>query len=210
MYRSLLLCVCVITGLNTFALKSLKTDSTKHFLSVERVPSALSFVFIKDSISEANWETNRQPRRATVLSAILPGAGQVYNRKYWKVPIIYAVAGGFGYLFVTTNKQYKEYKQALISRYDDDTSTPELYPKFDDANLVSLKKKYKRRRDMCAVGIGAVYLLNIIDANVDAHLKKFDEKINEKLSLSIRPCANALLTLQQPVYYSGLKFRLNF
>lgn len=196
MWKAALLCLCVITS----------------FRSVAGNPFELkgSSILIKDSTFKLTNDINREARKATLMSAILPGLGQIYNRKYWKVPVIYAAAGGLGYFFVVNNKQYKNYQQALTYRFDDDVSTEDAYPQYDDANLVVLKKKYKKRRDLCGIGVGAVYLLNIIDANVDAHLRGFDEKINEKLSLSIKPCANVLTTFQQPVYYSGLKIKLRF
>ncbi len=196
MWRAVLLCLCVITSFRSLAGNSFELKSSP--------------ILIKDSTSKLTKDINREARKATLMSAVLPGLGQVYNRKYWKVPVIYAAAGGLGYLFLQNNKQYQDYKQALTYRFDDDVSTEDAYPQYDDANLVVLKKKYKKRRDLCGIGVGAVYLLNIIDANVDAHLRGFDEKINEKLSLSIRPCANVLTTFQQPVYYSGLKIKLKF
>jgi|SRR3989344_38616 len=196
MWKALLLCLCVITSFRSFAGNPFELNG--------------SSILVKDSTSKLKNNLNREARKATLMSVAIPGLGQVYNRKYWKVPVIYAAAGGFGYLFIGYNKQYKDYKQALTYRFDDDTSTEDAYPQYDDANLVTLKKKYKKRRDLCGIGVGAVYLLNIIDANVDAHLRGFNEKINEKLSLSVKPCANVLTTFQQPVYYSGLKIKLRF
>lgn len=164
----------------------------------------------KDTTDKEITLANREARKATVFSAVLPGLGQAYNHKYWKIPLIYGAAGGFTYFAITNNSTYKTYSNALRWRYDDDPSTIDEFPDFSDDNLILLKNKYKRWRDLSFIGIGAVYIFNIIDANVDAHLKHFDEKINEKITMSVRPCSNVMTTFDRQVYYSGLKIRLQF
>jgi hypothetical protein len=145
-------------------------------------------------------------RKATIMSAIVPGLGQVYNgrKSIWKVPVIYAALGGVGYWGFTNQVKYKYYSNNLKYIYDEDESTVNetLY----DANqLITQKNYYKKYRDM-AIMIGSlVYLINIIDANVDAHLKKFD--VSDDLSLQFKPYTgfdynNKLLT--------GISIKLNF
>ncbi len=126
------------------------------------------------------------PKLASVLSAVIPGAGQVYNRKYWKVPIIYAGLGGLGYLFLNSQDQYSYYRKNLINEADGDASTINETPYGQD-QLQSEKLRYRKFRDLSAFGLIAVYAINIIDANVDAHLKTFDVSNDLSLQLNAKP-----------------------
>jgi len=126
------------------------------------------------------------PKVATILSAIVPGAGQIYNKKYWKVPVIYAGLGGLGYLFIQNNNKYKTFLNAYIARTDTLTNTiDEFEGKYTAENLLTLKNLNRRNRDLTIVGITVLYILNIVDANVDAHLFTFD--VSDDLSLQIIP-----------------------
>lgn len=127
----------------------------------------------------------RSIRKATLLSAVLPGAGQVYNRKIWKVPIIYGLIGGLGYLAYQNQQDFKEYQNALIARLDDDPQTidEEYDGIYSDDNLQTLTDFHRRNRDLCYIGMGLVYILNIIDAHVDAHLAGF--RVDDDLSLNV-------------------------
>jgi len=118
------------------------------------------------------------------MSAILPGLGQAYNKKYWKVPVIYAGLGGFAYLFAVNNDQYWYYKTNLIAENDRDPSTVNN-SRYTSEQLQSQKQYYQRIRDFGIIGMGVVYLLNIIDANVDAHLKTFD--VSDDLGIQLSP-----------------------
>lgn len=123
-------------------------------------------------------------RRATVMSAILPGLGQAYNRKYWKMPIIYAGMGGFAYMYINNNSEYTYYRDNLKAIYDEDPNTNNN-TNYQDWQLQSLKDQYKKNRDLALIGFFAVYLLNIIDANVDGHLRTFD--VSDDLGLHVDP-----------------------
>ena len=116
------------------------------------------------------------PRKASILSAIIPGAGQVMNRKYWKLPVLYAGFAGFGYMFYVNNSDYHNYRNNLIG---ENTSG------YSPEQLKELKDEHKKSRDFAAIGIGALYILNIIDANVDAHLRTFD--VSDDLGIRIAP-----------------------
>jgi hypothetical protein len=140
-----------------------------------------------------------KPRTATILSAILPGAGQVYNRKIWKVPIIYAGLGGFGYWFSRENSSYNFYAKNLKYEYDDNPETLNTSGFTGDA-LAVYKAEHKRYRDLSFIGLTVIYVLNIIDANVDAHLRTFD--VSDDLSLRIEPWPGS-------VYGYGEKNNLN-
>ena len=127
------------------------------------------------------------PKKAATMSALLPGLGQIYNKKYWKVPVIYAALGGLGYGFGWNQKYYKYYKNALHYRYDNDANTVDPLPIYPDEALVTYKNYYQRYRDACVIGMAAVYTLQVLDAAVDAHMFTFD--VGPDLSLQWTPQA---------------------
>jgi hypothetical protein len=141
----------------------------------------------QDSLEKVRAQNRRiyaAPRKASIMSAIVPGLGQVYNRKYWKVPLIYGGLGGLGWLFSVNNTEYQFYRRNLKAVYDDDPAT--INETFYDADQLQKEKNYyKKIRDLAAIGMGAIYLLNIVDANVDAHLRTFD--VSDDLSLRADP-----------------------
>lgn len=127
------------------------------------------------------------PKKATLFSAILPGSGQVYNHKYWKVPVIYAGFAGFGYGFMYNHDKYKKYKKAYTLSLDSNI-TNDIYEGFYSSdNLKSLMDGFHRWRDINAIGLTMLYVLNIVDAAVDAHLFDFKAQINSDLTLNFRP-----------------------
>ncbi len=122
-----------------------------------------------------------EPKKASVLSAVLPGAGQIYNKKYWKLPILYGMGGLLTYNVVLQNNRYLYYKQELLSVLNGGVSKDGL-----SAQQISLlKNQSKKWRDLSIAGVALVYVLNILDAHVDAHLKRFD--ISDDLSVLISP-----------------------
>ena len=147
----------------------------------------------KDSVSVKQSQKTEvlkhSPKKAALLSTILPGAGQFYNRKYWKPPVFYAAFAGLGYLIVYNNDRYQMYKQAYIYSTDGDANTINPYSsKYSDDNLLTLKNAYQRSRDLCIIGTAAVYVLNIVDAAVDAHMFTYD--VSDNLSLRTTPSFN--------------------
>lgn len=124
------------------------------------------------------------PKKATILSAILPGAGQVYNKKYWKVPILYGGIAVTGYFLSDNLKNIKNYKEDYIAETDGDPNTINNSG-FGDEQLLNLIDTYKSWRDLSYISFAVIYALNIIDANVDAHLFYFD--VSDDISLNIMP-----------------------
>nr|WP_221433475.1 DUF5683 domain-containing protein [Flavobacterium notoginsengisoli] len=119
------------------------------------------------------------PAKAAFYSAILPGLGQAYNKKYWKIPLVYGAIGTSLYFYIDNNKKYHDYRDAYKRRlegYNDDN-----YQFLDDSRLIAGQKFYQRNRDLSALFVVGFYVLNIIDANVDAALIQFN--VNERLSL---------------------------
>lgn len=123
-------------------------------------------------------------RKATWRSVALPGWGQITNKKYWKAPVVWAGIGTCGYFIQDNLSNLRFYRSALIAESDDDPSTVNDTA-FNGAQLESLVDTYTRWRDLSYVALAAVYLLNIVDAHVDAHLFFFD--VNDDLSFHWRP-----------------------
>lgn len=165
---------------------------------------------IQDSIqrSKAIQKKNySHPRRAAIMSAVLPGLGQAYNKKYWKIPIIYAGLGGFGYMFTFNNKEYNFYRENLIALNDDNPNTINT-TRYSSSDLQTLKNEYKKSRDLALFGIAVFYFLNIIDANVDGHLRTFD--VSDDLSIHLDPWQMNVFAHQSYQIASGISIKLNF
>ena len=158
-----------------------------------------SVVLQKQPRQKRDWNTWKpNPQRALWLALVIPGAGQIYNRKYWKLPIIYGGFMGCIYALSWNNMMYKDYSQAYLDIMDDDPSTAS-YNKFlhlgvtiDKSNEERYKKlfknrkdKYRRWRDLSFFAMLGVYALSVIDAYVDAELSEFD--ISKDLSLRVTP-----------------------
>lgn len=148
-----------------------------------------SFAFKKTNFNfyqpiDLKPEKKHSPHKATIYSAILPGLGQAYNEKYWKIPIIYAALGTSTYLMLNNRSKQREVQQTLNARFDNDPTTVGS-PKFKlESNDVLIQKRnvYRANRDYSIIAIGAFYVINIIDATVDAHFYKFniDKPLSER------------------------------
>ena len=121
------------------------------------------------------------PAKAAFYSAILPGLGQAYNKKYWKIPLVYGALGTSIYFYIDNNKQYTQLRNAYKRRLEG--YTDDKYAFLSDSRLITAQKGFQRNRDLSALVTVALYALNIIDANVDAALLQFNVDEN----LSIRP-----------------------
>lgn len=141
-------------------------------------------------ITIASYAKRYQPRKALLYAAVLPGAGQIYNKKYWKVPLVY---GGFAIITGVAmyyNNLYTTYKGMLYSLNNSgSTTTPEGYTK---DQLTSAIDQARRERDFFVIMDGMWYLLQMVDAHVDAHLKEFDLNPQLKVTLSPTTQQNAL------------------
>ena len=152
-------------------------------------------------------ENIHSPKKAVIMSAILPGLGQVYNKKYWKVPIVYAALGTVAYVFVGNNKNYKMYRDAYAGRVDADTTNDLILPQFSTENLREIKNIYWKNRDLSVMIFAGFWVLNILDAAVDAHLYTFD--IGNDLSLKIHPEISPVYNSKTSFSY-GLNLSLSF
>jgi hypothetical protein len=143
----------------------------------------------KDSMTRRH-----SPRKAAIRSAILPGLGQIYNKKYWKLPIVYAALGITGYIFVDNLSTYREYRFAYAARVKaagpnpdstDYNTLKEIYKVIQPESIRAARNKFRQYIDYSAVFFVLFWGLNIVDATVDAHLKLFD--VSPDLSLHLKP-----------------------
>ena len=130
------------------------------------------------------------PSKAAFYSAILPGLGQIYNKRYWKLPIVYGAIGTGVYTYIYNDDLYDRFRSAFKRRRagftDDEFSGTVLgSPELSDQALQDAQERYQRDRDLALLITIGLYAFNIIDANVDAHLKQFN--VDDDLSLDIKP-----------------------
>lgn len=145
------------------------------------------------------------PSTAAFYSAVFPGLGQIYNKRYWKTPIVWGVIGGAIYGYIYNDDQYKIFRTAFKRRQagftDDelfDRNGDGVGPDFDIGVLQSQQERFQRDRDLWLVGAIAIYILNIVDANVDAHLKQFN--VDEDLSFDMKPFLDVDPVTNRPNY----------
>lgn len=187
------------------------------FLSVNLYGQKTETDSLQFKISEEVKEPH-SPKKAAMYSAIIPGWGQAYNKKYWKIPIVYAGFGTIGYFIGWNNRYYNTYKNAYIDLTDDDENTDSyldiLPPGYDLNNpthvenlktgLYKSQESFRRNRDLLIISMVGFYGLNIIDASVDAHFFEFD--ISEDLTMNWQPTVQPYR--KELVY--GLNFTFNF
>jgi hypothetical protein len=166
---SLLLTVCWL-GIATSAVHG-QTDSLGRLKkeAIQKEGDALSLL-------------PKDPKKATLLSAVLPGAGQVYNGKSWKVPILYAGILTDLYFINYNHRRYESFRDALFAL---DKKEPNQFPSLNRAALVRNVDYWRQNRDLTVLLLLGIYALNLVDANVDAHLSGFD--ISEDLALQVAP-----------------------
>lgn len=144
------------------------------------------------------------PSRAAILSAVIPGLGQAYNKKYWKIPLVWVGLGAFGYFIVWNNDQYQFYRRNLIYEIEQDPDFPNETG-LSQATLKSARDQYRRNRDQLALYGILFYLVQIVDAHVDAHLIDFD--VNQDLSVRLEPGYIPLNTGGSQI---GMSFKFKF
>ena len=144
----------------------------------------------------------KDPKKATLLSAILPGAGQIYNGKSWKVPILYAGILTDVYFIQYNHKRYERFRDALFAL---DKGEPNQFPSLNRAALVRNVDYWRQNRDLTLLLMLGIYALNLVDANVDAHLSGFD--ISEDLTLKIAPQIGTLSASSTTGFSLTLQFK---
>lgn len=134
-----------------------------------------------DSAKMAYIAKRFNPQKALLYAAILPGSGQVYNKKYWKVPIVYGGFAFLGYYIDFYNDNYRFYRGEIFKFLNTGSSSTGL----QESSLRSITDRYRRERDFFIILTGLWYALQIVDAHVDSHLKEFD--INPNLQVRVEP-----------------------
>ena len=171
-------------------------------------------IFAQTTQTKKNQDTSllaiHNPKTATVMSLCLPGLGQIYNKKYWKVPILYAGFAVLGYFIVTNNQSYQDFKNAYLYEYGDSSKIKLNSKSRSYVNTYTLdgleqgKDYYKTYRDLSIILIGFVYVLNVVDASVDANLFNFN--VTEDVSLQLKPVFGNYTGLGLTLRFGNKKF----
>lgn len=182
--------------MRTTELDAIQTEMIRHNTR-QQIYAGLAIATYIYFIGDAaiNYSTNEvsQVKKATTLSTICPGAGQIYNKSYWRVPIVIGGMASTIYTIDWNNRGYKRFKTAYSLRVDYDKN-PDKYPggaadefrgAYSATFLKNLKDSYRRNRDLCILLTAGVYMLQIIDAHVDAHLQDYD--ISDDLTMNLEP-----------------------
>ncbi|MDT7827359.1 DUF5683 domain-containing protein [Pricia sp. S334] len=164
-------------------------------------------IIVVDTLKKKKVRINPlAPSKAAFYSAAFPGLGQIYNKRYWKAPIVWGVLGGAIYGYVYNDDLYRRFRTAFKRRQagftDDEFYDPfggvGQIPRLDQDDLQNQQEARQRDRDLWLVGVIAVYILNIVDANVDAHLKQFN--VDEDLSFDMQPFLDVDPIMNRPNY----------
>lgn len=205
--------------ISLFAAVGLAQEEKKDVQEVDSIARNLEKegIVIQDSVLHKRAEINPlAPSKAAFYSAILPGLGQIYNKKYWKVPLVYGAIGTGIYVYSFNDKQYQRFRTAFKSRQAGFTND-EFYdlngdgvvpgtPDFSDEALESGQERYQRDRDLALLVTIGLYVLNIVDANVDSHLKQFN--VDDDLSMDIKPFLDLHPITTNPIY--GMAVTIKF
>ena len=171
-----------------------------------------SSAFAEDTLTVGDTVVHHSIRKAILFSAVIPGSGQIYNhiampkgqkKAFWKVPLIYAALGTTTYFLVNNQLQQKKFKQEYTNRQDDPfyLSADLNLAQYDDQGILTLYNQYLNWRDLSILAVGAAYILQLVDAGVEAHFVSFD--VSEDLSVTVDP---TILAYRTP----GLSLSLNF
>jgi hypothetical protein len=140
----------------------------------------------KTSKQKIDFKSSHSPRKAILYGIFIPGGGQIYNRKYWKLPIVYGGIAGLTYLSIKNGSEYQCYRKSYLSEVDADPTTVNTCdPALNTSQLKLLRDNYRRSYEYSILGLVGFYALTVVDAFVDAHLLNFD--IGDDLTLSVRP-----------------------
>lgn len=159
-------------------------------------------IFAKDNYNPLS------PSKAAFYSAILPGAGQIYNKKYWKAPIVWAAMGTSVYLYLDNNSEYKRYRRAFKQRkagLQDEFTLDDGTEIISEAGLESAQRTLRGNRDLSILSTVLIYVLQIVEASVNAHLLQFNTNEN----LSVKP-----IMIPDPITFEaptvGLRLKYSF
>ena len=180
MTRSIVFCFALSFSLSVFA----QTESDDE-------PNTDEDIVLEGEIKKRKEIDPLRPAKAAFYSALLPGLGQAYNKKYWKIPIVYAALGTGIYFYVTNNNEYNRYRDAYKRRLAgftddefygvDENGNPLITPRISNDGLIRAQRTLRRNKELSLLITFGLYALNIIEANVNAHLLQFN--VDENLSM---------------------------
>jgi Family of unknown function (DUF5683) len=168
-------------------------------VSDKEVNTASDTLAINDTTPVKKVKFEPIAKRAGLYAAIIPGAGQLYNRQYWKIPIVVAGMGAVVYLFRQNMDYHQDYRKAYLQRVQDPNNRA-LYPQYNADQLKQLQDNYRQSMDMMVLFGALAYAAQIMDAVASAHLKNFD--ISQDISMNVKP-------IVQP-YGIGFGIAMNF
>ena len=202
--------------LNSVQSKMIRSNTLREVYLGAAIVSYLYFIGDAAVCYSTNEVSN--VKRATTLSMICPGAGQIYNKSYWRVPIVLGGIATTIYCIDWNNRGYDRFKKAyrLRAGYDKNPedypngSTDEFKGRYSASFLKNLRDSYRRNRDLCIILTAGLYILQVIDAHVDAHLRDFD--ISDDLSMNLMPVVDYAyapsLGRTSPLF--GMNLSINF
>lgn len=193
---------------NTATIKSVAQTTTDSTIKIDRKDSTAVRSQIVSNAADTNIQAKKtvfepKPKKAGLYSAILPGSGQIYNRNYWKAPVIYAGMFAAGYFFQFNLEKYHKYRKAYYGRIDSDPNTTDKgtdTERYTDGNLKTLQDEYRKYLDLTVLLSALGYTAQVIDAIVSAHLKNFD--ISRDISFRFKPVVEP--------NYIGVGIAMNF
>ncbi len=193
----------------------IKYNTMKQAFMISTIASYI--YFLGDAVVKYSTSEVSHINKATTLAMVCPGAGQIYNKSYWRVPI---VVGGFAttiYCIDWNNRGYQRFKKAYRLKADYDANPdPILYPngspdefggRYSASFLKNLRNSYRRNRDLCIILTAGLYILQIVDAHVDAHLRSYD--ISKDLSVSLTPAIGYSYNRMSPYTSGGTTLGMN-
>ena len=185
-----------------FVFMSIGINAQKDSTQVENLK-------VKETIKiSSNYFNPLSPSKAAFYSAILPGLGQIYNKKYWKAPVVWGAMGTSIYFYLDNNKEYDRYRTAFKLReagLNDEFTNTDGSVLVSRNGLISAQKTLKSNRDLSLLTTLVFYILQIVEASVNAHLLQFNT--NDNLSFSPTLISNSN---RYEVPKVGLKFKLSF
>lgn len=177
MFKIILPLIIFLAGMKTLQAQDITVRNFKDLDLLEASVSS-SKDSVKKKSSETKFVMKKSPTKAVLLSAVLPGLGQFYNESYWKLPIIALVGGYFGYTIVDQNNKFLDYRDQYIASQSPQNQS-------GNQQLLTLRNFYKDQRDKFIFYFGIFYVINLVDAYVDAHLYDFD--VSDKIKLGLEP-----------------------
>lgn len=193
---------------NIFILSLLLILGTAPILAQQDSVSVSTERFIPATDEDFKEYDPLAPARAAFYSAVLPGLGQAYNGRYWKIPIVYAALGVGTYFYINNDNEYHRYRDAyrirLAGGTNDEFSDENGTPLISDSGLQDAQEFYQRNKEVSLLVMIGLYALNIIDANVDAHLQQFNVSEN----LALKPAYNFNTFTGKTDFGLSLNFKL--